>query len=100
MKLDVRAMAITMGVFWGGAVLATEAINLVAPRYGSGFLKMISSVYPGYKGRRTSKQVALGAAYAVADGASSGLLFALLYNRLAMRHEREGEDQALLRAAS
>jgi len=100
MKLDVRAMAITMGVFWGGAVLATEAVNLIAPNYGSGFLKMISSVYPGYKCRRTARQVALGAAYAVADGASSGLMFALLYNRLAKPPRREGEDKAFVRAAS
>jgi hypothetical protein len=103
MKLNVRAMAITMGVFWGGAVLGMEVVNLVSPKYGSGFLRLIASMYPGYKGRRTGKQVALGAAYAVADGASSGLLFALLYNRLAQpgKHaEAEEEDRALLRSAS
>jgi len=100
MKLNVRAMAITMGVFWGGAVLGTGVVNLVSPKYGAGFLKLISSMYPGYKGRRTGKQVALGAAWAVADGAGSGLLFALLYNRFARHEAHEGEDQAMFRAAS
>ena len=98
MKMDVRATAITSGVLWGGAVLAVEAINLVAPSYGSGFLKMIGSFYPGYKGRRTPRQVALGATYAVIDGALSGLAFALLYNQLAKK--RESKLQNLLRAAS
>lgn len=101
MKMDVRAMAITSGLFWGGSVLALEALNLVAPKYGSGFLKAIGSVYPGYKGRRSARQVALGAGYAVLDGAVSGLLFALLYNQIvkARDHDRD-MDRALLRAAS
>lgn len=100
MKVNVRARAVTMGVFWGGSVLAMEALNLVAPQYGSGFLKMISSMYPGYKGRRTAKQVALGAAYAVTDGAISGAMFAVLYNRFARQQEDHAEDRALVRAAS
>ena len=100
MKLNVRAMAITGGLFWGGAVLGTEVVNMVAPGYGSGFLRMIASVYPGYKCRRSARQVALGATYAVLDGATSGLLFALLYNRLARSRDSEDEEKALLRAAS
>jgi len=89
MKMDVRAVAITSGLLWGGGVLAVEALNRVSPGYGSGFLKMIASCYPGYKGRRNAKQIALGAGYAVLDGATSGLIFALLYNRLAQSHESE-----------
>lgn len=88
MKMDVRAMAIASGLLWGSGVLAVEALNRVSPGYGSGFLKMIASCYPGYKGRRNVKQIALGAGYAVIDGATSGLLFALLYNRLAESRER------------
>lgn len=101
MKMDVRAMAITTGLFWGGSVLLMEALNLVAPKYGSGFLKMIGSVYPGYKGSRSAKQVALGAGYAVLDGAMSGLLFALIYNQVAKtRDPNEEMERAFLRAAS
>jgi hypothetical protein len=99
MKMDVRATAITSGLFWGGAVLTVEAVNLIVPSYGSGFLKLISSIYPGYKRRRTAKQVALGAGYAAIDGVVGGLMFALLYNRLAKPPESDTE-KALLRAAS
>lgn len=98
MKMDVRATTITSGLFWGGAVLTVEAVNLIVPSFGSGFLKLISSFYPGYKGRRTAKQVALGATYAVVDGAVGGLAFALLYNKLAKTPE-PGTEKALLRAS-
>ena len=99
MKMDVRATAITFGLLWGGAVLTVEAVNLFVPSYGSGFLKLISSLYPGYKRRRTAKQVAVGASYAVLDGTFGGLIFALLYNQLAKTPESE-KEKALLRAAS
>jgi hypothetical protein len=98
MKMDVRATAIASGLLWGGAVLAVEAINMASPRYGSDFLKLISSFYPGYKGRRTPRQVAVGASYAVVDGAFGGLAFALLYNQLAKK--RESKIKNLLRVAS
>jgi len=99
MKMDPRAMAITSAVFWGGAVLTVEAVNLLIPSYGSRFLKLIGSFYPGYKAGRTTGQVALGATYAIIDGAVGGLAFALLYNRLAGKPQSES-DQVRLRAAS
>ena len=49
MKLNVRAMAITSSVLWGGAVLTVGLINLIEPKYGRQFLNLISSIYPGYQ---------------------------------------------------
>lgn len=99
MKMNARAMALTGAALWGGAVIAVETANLLVPSYGSGFLKWMASFYPGYKGRRTAGQVALGAAYAVADGALCGLAVAKLYNHFAEQTSPE-TDKALLRAAS
>lgn len=99
MKMNARAMALTGAAIWGGTVIAVEAVNLMVPSYGTGFLKWMGSFYPGYKGRRTAGQVALGAAYAVADGALCGLAVAKLYNSFA-GHPSSEADKALLRAAS
>ncbi len=99
MKMNARAMALTGAALWGGTVIAVEAVNLIVPSYGSGFLKWMASFYPGYKARRTAGQVALGAAYAGVDGALCGVAVATLYNHFAEQASPES-DKALLRAAS
>jgi len=100
MKMNARAMALTGAALWGGVVLSVEAVNLIVPSYGSGFLKWMGSFYPGYKGRRTAGQVALGASYAVVDGALSGFVMAKLYNHFAEQQPSHKSDEDLLRAAS
>ena len=82
-KLNVKAMAATSALMWSGAVFATGVANLIQPKYGKDFLRVVSSVYPGYKARPELRQVAVGAAYAALDGAFAGAFFAWLYNRLA-----------------
>jgi hypothetical protein len=82
-KLCVRAVSVTSAVMWSGAVLTVGVANLIQPNYGREFLRLMSSIYPGYKARPTARQVAVGAAYAAVDGAVSGALFAWIYNRLA-----------------
>ena len=57
MKLSVKALAITSGLVWSGGILACGLINLAAPSYGGGFLKLISSVYPGFRNARTVPDV-------------------------------------------
>lgn len=83
MKLNVKATAASCALIWGGCVLATGVANVVQPKYGREFLRMMESVYPGYKARPELRQAAIGGAYAAVDGALGGALFAWLYNRFA-----------------
>jgi hypothetical protein len=85
MKLDVTALGMTGGVFWGGAVLAVASANLVWPSYGIAFLNLAASIYPGYHAGAGIGSVIAGTLYAVVDGAVGGVLFGLLYNFLAPR---------------
>ncbi|MBI3666364.1 MAG: hypothetical protein HY236_09095 [Acidobacteria bacterium] len=80
MRLSTRALAIASGVLWGGCLLFVGAINLAVPSYGAGFLRGMSSVYPGFHASRTFVDVLVGAGYGLVDGAIAGLLFGWLYN--------------------
>ncbi len=80
MKLDTRAVATTSALLWGGAVLTVGIANMVRPSYGREFLRMVASIYPGYRARPTLRSVAVGTAYALVDGAVGGALCASLYN--------------------
>jgi hypothetical protein len=82
-KLDVKACAAASAVLWSGTVFTVAVVSTFRPRYGKEFLQLVSSIYPGYKARRTLGQAAIGASYAALDGAAGGALFALLYNRFA-----------------
>ena len=84
MKLSVKGMAFAMAILWGlGAMLLTGLSNLIWPGYGREFLRLMSSVYPGYHATQSLSQVIVGALYGVVDGAGGGAILALLYNRLA-----------------
>jgi hypothetical protein len=85
MKLSVKALAITSGVVWGGSMLTLGLINRAAPRYGKQFLKLMSSVYPGFHDSRTLPDVLVGTGYGLVDGAVAGALIATLYNQLVSR---------------
>ena len=81
MRLDPRAMAYTMAALWGGAVLIVGLAHIVSPDYGSAFLEMCASVYPGYQVQSNLSSVLIGTGYGLMDGAIAGWLFAWLYNR-------------------
>jgi hypothetical protein len=83
MKLSVKALAITSGVVWSGGILTCGLINLAVPSYGRQFLKVMSSVYPGFRNVRTVPDVLVGAGYGFVDGAIGGALIAALYNGFA-----------------
>ncbi len=82
MALSIRALTITAGLLWGGAVLACGLANLIWPTYGVAFLQVAASVYPGYHATRSLGSVVVGTLYALLDGAGCGLLFGWLYNRV------------------
>jgi len=83
MKLSVKAMALTSGMAWGGAMLVSGLINLASRSYARPFLGMMSSVYPGFHNSRTLGDVLVGAGYGFVDGAAGGAIIAAVYNRLA-----------------
>ncbi len=80
MRLSTKAMAISGGLLWGGALLLLGLVNIGIPTYGAAFLGVISSVYPGFHASRTFGDVMIGALYGTVDGAAAGLVFAWLYN--------------------
>jgi hypothetical protein len=55
---------------------------MAAPSYGAGFLKTMTSVYPGYYASRDVLDLLVGAVYGTVDGGIAGLLTGWLYNHL------------------
>lgn len=80
MSLNIRALAITGAILWGGAYLLVGLANLIFPSYGVGFLELGASVYPGYHGPSGFGSVLVVTLYALVDGAVCGALAAWLYN--------------------
>lgn len=58
-------------------------IHMADPAYGTDFLRMMSSVYPGADTAPTVARVILGTLYGFVDGAVAGCLFGLLYRTFA-----------------
>ena len=84
MKFNIGALALAVGLYWGGAILIVGVSNLIWPGYGSAFLQLAASIYPGYSASATFGQVIVGTLYGLVDGAIGGALFAWLYNCSAM----------------
>jgi hypothetical protein len=85
MRLNVKALALTAGILWAAAVLITGLANLIWPDYGTAFLQIMASLYPGYDATPSFGAVIIGTLYALVDGAIAGLVFAWLYNVFAGR---------------
>lgn len=86
MRHPVRALTWTAAVLWAAYMLIVGLINLVDPRYGGEFLRMMSSVYPGADTTRTLGRVLLGTVYGFVDGAIAGWLFGLLVQAFGRDH--------------
>ncbi len=84
MRLSAKALALAMGILWGGCLLFVGLINLASPSYGVNFLAGMSSVYPGFHAARTFGDVLVGTGYGVVDGGIGGFLFGWLYNVFAV----------------
>lgn len=86
MGISVRGVTVTSALIWGGCMLFVGLLNLAYPAYGSEFLRMMSSIYPGADTSRTIGRVLLGAMYGFIDGAIAGYLIAILYRFFAREH--------------
>ena len=84
-KLSVKSFAFAAAIIWGLGVLIVGVVNCFSPGYGGEFLRVISSIYPGYDASPAVGSVIIGTLYALLDGAIGGLVFAWLYNLCASR---------------
>ena len=80
MRFNLTALALTVGLFWGGAILLVASANAIWPNYGQAFLQLTASIYPGYHPVASVREIIVGTAYGFVDGAIGGWLFGLLYN--------------------
>ena len=80
MKLNIKALALTAGIMWGGTVfLAT--LWLIAFGYTGQLMRMLDHFYIGYTFSVGGAFV--GLVWGFIDGAICGAIFAWLYNKLA-----------------
>jgi hypothetical protein len=89
MRLSAKTLATTFALLWGGGILFVGLLHLIFPSYGSEFLRVVSSIYPGYDATRSFGDVLVGTLYGLLDGAIAGWLLAWLYNIFASRTPRE-----------
>ena len=82
MKLSVKGLALTSGIFFGALILLVGLANLVFPEYGEDLLEVAEDLYPGYTIGGFGS-VIVATLYALVDGAIGGAIFAWLYNKFA-----------------
>ena len=85
MRIHVTAFGIVVGLVWGLAILFVASANLVWPSYGSIFLELIASIYPGFHPGRGVGSVVIATLYGLVDGAIGGAMVACVYNWLERR---------------
>ena len=70
------------GIFYGLTIGLTGIANLIWSGYGSTFLQILASLYPGYNASGTIGDLIVGIVNALFDGAIMGLIFVCIYNTL------------------
>lgn len=92
MRLDAKALAITMAILGGSALLLIGLGNIGLNGYGGAALEVAASIYPGYNGPGGVGSVLIVTLYATLDGAVCGAILAWLYNRFS-RGREPGEQR-------
>ncbi|MFP5208478.1 MAG: hypothetical protein ACLGRW_04220 [Acidobacteriota bacterium] len=82
MKFDIKAMALSWAILWGGSILLVAMANLICNGYAQHFLDALASIYPGYHATHSIGGVIVVTLYAILDGLIGGVIFGWLYNRL------------------
>ncbi len=80
MRMDIKALSLTVAIVWGGSILLIGLANLIWTTYGVAFLEVAASIYPGYRGSSSFGQVIVGTLYGLVDGFIGGLIIGGLYN--------------------
>lgn len=78
MKLSVKALALTSGILWGGAVCFATVWLLLWGHDGA-LIRQLDHFYIGYSYSYVGAFV--GLVYGFIDGAIGGALFAWIYNK-------------------
>jgi hypothetical protein len=92
MRLSVKALAATMAILAGSALLLIGLGNIGLHGYGAAALEVAASIYPGYHGPGGIGSVVVVTLYATLDGAVAGALIAWLYNAVS-RERAEGAQR-------
>jgi hypothetical protein len=85
MKLNLKALAFSLAILWGGCVFLAGLANMIWPGYAAAYLNLLASIYPGYHAAGSVADLIVGTLYAILDGALGGLIFGWLYNYLARK---------------
>ena len=85
MQLNIKALATAGAVLWGGSFLFLGIVNLIVADYGSGWLSLAASMYPGYGGPDGFGSVVVVTLWALIDGAVAGAILAWIYNLVAKK---------------
>ncbi len=80
MRMNIKALSLTVAIVWGGSILLIGLANLIWTTYGVAFLEVGASIYPGYRGGSSFGQVIVGTLYGLVDGFMGGLIIGWLYN--------------------
>ena len=80
MRLSIKGLALATGIVWGGCILLVGIVHLAAPSYGAEFLRLASSIYPGFHNNGGFLDVLVGTGYGLVDGSIGGAILAWLYN--------------------
>ena len=83
MRISVKALTAAIALVWGGGIALVALVHLAVPGYGTAFLDVGSSIYPGFHGARSFGDALAGIAWGFADGAGGGLIIGWLYNLFA-----------------
>jgi len=80
MRIDIKALSLTVAIVCGGSILLIGLANLIWTSYGVDFLEVAASIYPGYRGSSSFGQVIVGTLYGLVDGFIGGLILGWIYN--------------------
>ena len=89
MRINVIALSVTAGLFWGAAILIVASAHSIWPSYGGAFLELASSIYSGYDPEPGVGSIIIGTLYGLVDGAIAGAIFGWLYNFLSRKFPSE-----------
>lgn len=70
----------TLGILWGAGFLIMGICNRIWPAYGTVFLDLLASVYPGYNATGSVGDLMIGLCYALVDAVLGALIFGWVYN--------------------
>ncbi len=72
MKINITALALTVGLFWGASIFVVGSASVIWPGYGRAFLELAASLYPGYHPGPAFGSVVTGTLYSMVDGTIAG----------------------------